>query len=609
LRVADRLRGRRSSAATCFVYRAHTGDGVTRAIDTTHRHPPSALRSEFGLHTEPRLHALLSTENALDTSARFTWYSAPVFAASALALASCGGGDGTPSAAQSCTALATQALPVTRITKADLVAGGTERAPGVSSGPFLPEHCVVQGSINERTGIDERPYAIGFELRLPTEWNGRFLFQGGGGNDGVVAPAVGRNTGASGAQDNALLRGFAVATTDAGHQGANALFGLDPLARIDQAYNAYDQVTQRVRTLMSARYGRVPDRSYFIGCSGGGNQAMVVAQRFPQYFDGVIAGAPSMRVAKGASISVAWVHQQFTAIAPRDSAGNPIVSQSFSNADLQLVADGIKTTCDASDNATDGLVSNPAACSFDPAVLQCTGAKTASCLSASQVTALKSAFAGPRNSAGAPLYTSWPWDPGIADPGWRAWTLGSSTTATPNSIFALLMEPTIGYEFVTPPDPSLRILNFNFDTDPSRMDAFDSIYGAWRDTTMAGFRQRGGKMILHHGMADAIFSANESAQWYRDLAANNGGLSTTQTFARLFQVPGMTHCSGGPSTDAFDGLTAIVDWVEKGQAPERIIASGTAALPGVTRPLCPYPRYARYNGSGAINDAANFTCQ
>jgi feruloyl esterase len=241
-------------------------------------------------------------------------------------------------------------------------------------------------------------------------------------------------------------------------------------------------------------------------------------------------------------------------------------------------------------------------------VLQCAGAKTATCLSAPQVTALKAAFAGPKNSANQPLYHPWPWDPGIAAAGWRAWTLGTSTTSTSNALYTLLMEPTIGYEFVTPPDTTIRLSTFNFDTDPPRMDAYDSIYGNWRDTTLAGFRQRGGKLMIFHGMADPIFSATESQRWYEQLTTNNGGAANTQAFARLFQIPGMTHCSGGPATDAWDGLTALVDWVEKGQAPARVLARGTTALPNVSRPLCPYPQHARYTGPNP-NDAASFTCQ
>jgi feruloyl esterase len=472
--------------------------------------------------------------------------------------------------------------------------------------PTLPEHCRVQGKINPRIGVNNTPFAIGFELRLPTRWSGRFFFQGGGGNDGSSSNAIGSigNGGRS-----ALSRGFATVRSDGGHIGGSAAsFGFDPQARIDHAYNAWDKTAVTAKTIIDLYYGKMPDRSYFAGCSGGGRQGMMFTQRFPEYFDGVIAGAPAMSVATGASISVAWESITYNSIAPTDANGNHILSQAFSNADLTLVANTILQACDAKDGVVDGSINNVTACTFDPAVLQCAGAKDATCLSPDQVNALNKGFGGPVNSAGQPLYINWPWDVGIGASGWRQWKLGTSLTATPNSAFFTLMQDAIRNEFFTPPDPTFSILNFNFDTDPARMEAFGEIYDTWEDTELSAFRAHGGKLLIHHGVSDPIFSANESMRYYDRLVAANQGPVQAGSFARLFLVPGMVHCGGGPATDQYDTLTAMIDWVENGNAPDTIIAQGNS-FPGRTRPLCPYPTFARYTGKGSIEDASSFVCR
>jgi feruloyl esterase len=442
-------------------------------------------------------------------------------------------------------------------------------------------------------------------MRLPTTWNGRFLYQGGGGNDGVVRPAIGPQA----TPVFALNKGFAVVTTDAGHQGPDASFGFDPLARVDNAYAAHDRVATVAKELVRRFYERPAERSYFIGCSGGGRQGMMFTQRFPSYFDGVIAMAPAMRVSKGATIAAAWDSQALMSVAPNGADGKPVLSQAFSNDDLQLVSKGVLNACDAQDGVADGMVSNPAACKFDPAVLQCTGAKDASCLSAPQVGALKKVFEGARNSSGEKLYFSWPWDAGIGNPAndWRAWKLGTSTTAAPNSRHVFLMQDALQGYFVTPPDRRLSVFGFNFDKDPARMDAYSWVFNTADDVQLAAYKARGGKLLIAHGMADPIFSPHEMIDYYERMTAANG--ASTPDFARLFLIPGMGHCSGGAATDSWDGLQALVDWVEKSEPPKQIIARGTTVFPGRTRPLCPYPQHARYKGQGNIEDAANFSCQ
>lgn len=503
-----------------------------------------------------------------------------------------------------CAALADGTLPNASITVTYNEAGST--APG---SPALPAHCVVRGALAPRTGVDGRTYETRFELRLPTNWSGRFLYQGGGGNDGTVAPAIGRNTGTY--NEPALVRGFAVVSTDAGHQGAGPEFGLDPLARIDHAYAAHERTATAAKALIARYYGRNAERSYFVGCSGGGRQGMMFAQRYPDYFDGIVACAPAMSVSSGATIAAAWDSILFDAIAPADADGRRILSRAYSPADLDLVARGILATCDAADGVVDGMVQRPDTCRFDPATLRCSGDKTETCLSAAQVDALVRAFDGPRSSAGDRLYVGQPWDPGIAAPGWRQWKLGNSQGPVPNAVNATLMAGALAHEFFTPPDPSFSILDFDFDRDPARMERFSREYDTFRDATLEPFRARGGKLLIFHGTADGIFSAFESIDYYQRLAQNNGGTEATGSWARLFLIPGMNHCAGGRATDSYDGLAAIVDWVERGTTPDRVLAR---ALPSNqyfanrSRPLCPYPSYARYSGTGDIEDASSFVC-
>jgi hypothetical protein len=513
-----------------------------------------------------------------------------------------------PSAQQQCDALVRTALAATtlatRYSAEGQARGGTPAVP-------LPAHSVVDAKADERTGVDGKRYAIGFRLTLPDTWNGRFLFMGGGGNDGTIGPAVGVGVGAPDALRPALSQGYAVVNTDGGHTGTSAAdFGTDPQARIDHAYNAFDKTAVSAVALVAQRYGRKPDHSYFVGCSGGGRQGMMFTQRFPAYFDGVVAHAPAMRVASGATVAAMWNTQQLNAVAPLEG-GTPILSKAYSNADLALVSARILDRCDALDGASDGIVQNQKACRFDPAVLQCSGAKDDSCLTAQQVAGLHKLFDGPRDSNNVRLYPGQVADPAIDQPGWRAWTLGSSTTPVPNSLYVRLMADALRWEFFTPPAPAFAPLDFNVDADPPRMQGYSAVYDTYTDATLAAFKARGGKLMFVHGLADPIFSANDTADYYERLAANHGGLASVQSFARYFPVPGENHCGGGRATDQFDVLTPMVDWVEKGVAPASIPAAASAAnpfFPNRTRPLCPYPTFAKYTGTGSVERAENFVC-
>ncbi len=524
-------------------------------------------------------------------------------------------GQTTASPKSACADLLKFSYPGAEFTKADAIGTGALDLGGGRSLP-LPAHCIVQGMINKRTGADGRSYGIGFEIRLPDNWTERFLFQGGGGMDGSVRPAAGLTPISGSSALPALARGFAVASTDSGHQGANgpggpaadSSFGVDQQARIDQAYGGFISVTELARQLIEHYYGRPWRRAYFMGCSNGGRQALLAAQRFPLEFDGVISVAPAMRVGT-ATISSAWEAIAFSAIAPKDDSGKPILSKAFSNSDLNLLGKAVAEACDAADGVKDGLIFNRRGCHFDPAVLRCKGAKTDTCLSDAQVGALKKVFAGPKNSRGEALYSDWPYDTGVAAPGWRGLKLGNSTNASPNSADAVLMFSGLKGFFFTPPDPSFDPMKFNFDTDPARLTDTSVLQDSTLTflSTFASSAHQG-KLMLIHGMSDPFFSAYDTMRYYEKTVRDNGGLDRTFSWLRYYEVPGMNHCGGGPALEDLDPLTAMVDWVEKSQAPEHMVASGKS-FPGVTRPVCAYPSYPHYKGSGSQNDAANFECK
>ncbi len=281
-----------------------------------------------------------------------------------------------------------------RIVTAEFVAaGGVQLAPPAPAGATAPapDHCLVRGKINERTGIDGKPYAIGYELRLPVTWNGKFFFQGGGGMDGVLRPALGL-IGSGVTPPNGLSNGYAVASTDAGHLEEPGplgpyLFGLDPKARQDKGYSSVPPVAEAAKSAIAKLYAKPAARSYFVGCSNGGRQAMMATQRYPELFDGVIAAAPAHRVPL-AAIDAMGHNQAFLAIAPKRADGKPDMGSAFSDAELKTVADAVLEACDAADGVKDGMVQNVKACTFDPAVLACTPGRNSACLSDAKVKAL-----------------------------------------------------------------------------------------------------------------------------------------------------------------------------------------------------------------------------
>jgi feruloyl esterase len=314
---------------------------------------------------------------------------------------------------------------------------------------------------------------------------------------------------------------------------------------------------------------------------------MLVAQRFPMEFDGVIAGAPAMRT-NYAALGTDWVNVQLNQVAPRDANGQPLTRDALSSAQKQAVIDGIRNACDANDGVRDGMVFNTGSCRFDPKTLVCrTPTSGGSCLTALQASALERAFAGPRTRDGEPLYAPFPFDTGIAD--------------TPRGIPGLLSGGFNGSPAST--TDIAAAARWAQNDGPSTL----TNTAGW--TNMTTFVNRGGKMLFFHGVSDPTFSALDTIDYYNRLGSANGGADAVQRWSRLFLVPGMGHCGGGSlTTDSFDLLTALVDWVERDVPPDAVIATRSGE-PRLTRPLCAYPRYAHYSGQGDPGDAASFECR
>ena len=528
-----------------------------------------------------------------------------------------------PGALIACSDLAQRAaLPNTVYTSIVSVPAGTV------ANQAAPAHCLVQGRMNERTSaVDGNGYAIGFEMRLPVAWNGRFFYQANGGIDGAVVPALG-GIGGGGPRSNALAMGFAVISSDAGHGAAlGPRFGLDPQARLDYGYNAVAQLTPMAKNLIGKAYGREPDRSYFGGCSNGGRHALVAAVRSAGQYDGILAGNPGYNLPKAAVAQLYGAQQYATLASGRTADGQPDLQSAFTPAELKLVSDKLVARCDALDGAADGMVLDVKSCQarFDlqAEVPTCTGERNGSCLSAAQKKVLADVHRGAHSRAGKPLYSSFPYDTGILGSDWRQWKFTAPAQRDSGAVQFIFSTPPLGAR----PAGLPFVLGFDMDTDAPRIEATDSTFtsSAMSFMTppgtgeMAALRDRGGKLMVYHGTSDPVFSSNDTAAWYQRVQAANGG--NAARFARYFEVPGMNHCRGGPATDQFDMLTALVDWVEQGRAPDAVVASarGPGAAepnpelpagwsPTRTRPLCPYPQVAVYRG-GDVERADSFACR
>lgn len=464
----------------------------------------------------------------------------------------------------------------------------------VPAGDELPEYCRVLGYV--------RP-AIQFEVRLPTRaWNGKFYMAGCGGFCGRLASD---NSGFVNAIDHGLERGYAVSTTDGGHWGRDVFDARwahhDRIAEIDWGHRAVHETARVTKYLIDAFYGGGPQRSYFAGCSTGGRQAVMEAVRYPGDFDGVISGAPDVDASEWA-IFTAWLG--------RANAG-PGGENLLTPEDARLVGDAVYEACDGADGLEDGLVSDPGACSFEPASLACgEDDDGAGCLSPEQVRAAEAFYEGPRTSDGRRLY------PGVplgSEPFWGAWLTGATADAGDDLIPQAGLQYLRYMGFAEDPGERYQLDDFDFDEDPERLRELAPIYDAG-SPDLDTFRARGGKLLIWHGWADAAVPPGVSVEYYESVEERVGDREETRDFLRLFLVPGMDHCGigDGPGIDetGFDPLTALERWVERGEAPERLLTTKTGDDGEVswTRPVCPYPERAIYRGEGDRDEASSFEC-
>jgi hypothetical protein len=530
----------------------------------------------------------------------------------------------------SCEALVTGfQYPHTAISSAAPVAEGALKLGGTP----IAAHCLVKGQMHQRKGSDGRDYAIGFEMRLPQAWNGRFYYQGNGGLDGAVRPAEGALGG--GPITGALHQGFAVISSDAGHTGAQTLhFGLEPQARLDYGHQAVAKLTPMAKELIRNAYGRGPDRSYIGGCSNGGRHAMVAASRLGEQYDGYLIGAPGYRL-PNAALAQLWGAQRWSPLAtagatvkhPMNPAANiPDLGSALTAQERQTVARAILQRCDALDGLADGLVQATQACqasfNVERDVPACSGARDGSCLTPAQKSVLSQIHVGGKAANGQAIYSAFPYDPGIAGSNWAQWKFVNSVALDPLAVSTVFTVPPMPTSPLTAHiDALLPAIAASNDTYRESGLALMSPPGHEQPDNLRALRARGAKIVLYHGVSDAIFSAEDTRQWMERLDASQGGRAAD--FARYFPVPGMNHCSAGPATDQFDLLTPLVRWVEEGVAPQAVTARARGAgnpggvnpeLPADwavdrTRPLCAYPTVARYRGQGSTEDARNFSCQ
>ena len=530
------------------------------------------------------------------------------------------------------------------------VKGTTLRITKAQVEPATPaekSHCLVEGAMNERvSAVDGKPYAIKFRMRmpLPENWNGKFFMQSVGGFVGIVDTAYGLYYGMT---STAFSRDYAVIVQDAGHDnavnsdpaaGGPSAFARDPQARIDFGHNSYHVVVQVGKAIVNAYYAKAPAHTYFLSCSDGGRQAVGIAQRYPNDFDGIVAGAPALSIPY-MSAYVPLILQTLAPLAIKaghlDANGRPLFGKVYTDADFQLVSNAVMEACDGLDGLKDGIANNIDACTDAVVVprltaLTCPGAKTASCLSAEQVTALRKVMAGPKTSTGVQLYPAQPWDPGIGgmngnefNQGFRRTWFGSYDAPVNDSVKLTISAPQAVMVWKTPPTPMTIpeatdfFMKYNIDDTEASVTRTTEVFkqsvvewGLMNSPDLSGFQRRGGKLIAWIGNADGAVGANETKAWFKKVDQRAGGKAAD--FLKLFVVPGMAHCSGGMATDRFDMLSALENWVERGRLDSVTAEASKPGFFGVasrTRPLCPYPQYAHYNGSGDINLASSFQCK
>lgn len=541
-----------------------------------------------------------------------------------------------------------------------------------AAGGGLPAYCTVVGVIDKRVSRDDPDhftYGIGFAVNLPDSWVGRFEMMGGGGTDG----SLNQNPVGNGTVE--LASGWAVAADDGGHEdqvaapltwqdddpktGGAGHFGLDDRSLVQYGSTHIDMTTRTVKAILANYYGVLPGYSYFWGCSNGGRDAMLQSQRYPDNFDGILAGNPAFNLTRSGA-DQAWNSQAIADISdvPKrtDTNGDPFLPDAFSVDDQTLLGAAIEKACDGLDGLVDGIIENYSACTNarvypQLAALTCTGAKTAACLTPSQVAAVKKIWRGASSPLLGRIYSPWYWDAGIFNNGWGSWIVGTPSSANPptnNSRDLTLFAEAVAMVFLNPPEvtpvnglpaganpPQSQedfLLRYNFNTDFPRsfartrahpLSPHDNLDAVSLD--MRPFERRGGKIIFYHAGNDGVFSSLDFVNWYN--AMNEFMLRRADSFSRLYIVPNMAHCRGGsgplPAFPTF--LNALTQWVESGAAPTSLVGEVPSANPyaanpslfapgaaanypaGGQRPVCPYPQQNRYVG-GPPTAASSYTC-
>lgn len=514
----------------------------------------------------------------------------PLLALSAMALAAltaCGGSDdddddnppagSTVTAEQACATLSGKTIAGASVTAAAAVA---------ASGP-QPVYCRVNATIAPQLNL---------ELRLPQQWNGKLYYGGGGGYNGAIPGLQGGNL-------TALQQGYATVNSDSGHQGSglSADFALnDPYAANLFGSLSVPTVTSAAREMLQAAYGKAPDRSYFEGCSNGGREALMAAQRNPNLFDGIIARAPAYN----------WVG--FMGQFNRTAKALAAPGGAFSAAKTALLAGAVREACDAQDGIADDIVSNPQACTFDPATLRCAGGADTgdTCLSDAQLAVVQSWTSAASWANGAYTNAGWALTGNEDDPGaWSAWVTGNGNVRT--ALQYLFQDTTVKNYLAR--DRNQDSLAYTWDGDPAALFGLSALNDA-TNTDLRPFRNSDAKLILWHGGNDSALSYKATTAYYQGVVNTVGGQPAVDEFVRYYIAPGVDHCAGGPGADQVDLLSALDAWVSQGSAPGTLTASkqtetGATAF---SRPLCRYPQYARYTGpandASAAAQASNYTC-
>jgi TonB family protein len=500
----------------------------------------------------------------------------------------------------SCENLSTLKLPDTTITSAQQVAAGQFVPPGATAPPAsvknLPAFCRVQATIKPAKDSD-----IKIEVWMPLSgWNGKYRGQGNGGFAGNIDyPGLA----------TAVIQGYAAGSTDTGHSGSpiDASWALGhPDKIVDFGWRAVHEMTVKAKGIIQAFYGDAPKHSYFLGCSNGGRQALMEAQRFPEDYDGILVGAPANY----------WTKVFATFIF--DIQAIQATPGSYIGADkIPAIAKGVAAACDTNDGVKDGVLNDPRDCRFDPGVLLCKAADSADCLTADQVTALRKIYAGPFDAHGKQMYPGFLPGGEEGPGGWVTW-IGMGPGKDLQTAFA-----TGFYTNMISSPEAVDVKKVNVESAVKLADDQQGKTFNADDPNLKPFATHGGKLIIYHGWSDAALPPQGAVNYFNTVQAAIG--SRTADFLRLYMVPGMQHCVGGPGANSFgqsgmltdpehDVRAALEQWVEKGLAPNKIIAtkfaSETDHSQGVkfTRPLCPYPQAAKYKDSGDANDAANFEC-